>query len=99
MAYDPELEGLPMPVINAMASGLPIVIPFQREEFSDGLEGSVVFSKRNPQEFHNKIKKILGDQNFHQELSQKGINKSKDFDEEKIEKREAKIYTELIEES
>ncbi len=99
LAYKPELEGLPIPVMEAMASGLPIVIPFQKEEFSDGLEGSVVFAKQNPQEFHNKIKQILNDQNFCQELSMNAINKSKDFDEKKIEKREAEIYAELIQEN
>jgi glycosyltransferase involved in cell wall biosynthesis len=96
LAYDPELEGLPMPVIEAMASGLPIVIPFQKEGFSDGLENSVIFSKRNSIEFHNNIKKILNNQNISHELSINGINKSKDFDEEIIEKREAEIYAELI---
>jgi len=87
---------LPMPVMEAMASGLPIVIPFQKEGFSDGLENSVVFSERNFQEFHNNIEKVLNNQNVCQELSMNCINKSKDFDEEKIEKRESEIYTELI---
>jgi glycosyltransferase involved in cell wall biosynthesis len=96
LAYDPELEGLPMPVIEAMASGLPIVIPFQKEGFSDGLENSVIFSERNSIEFHNNIKKILNNQNISHELSINCINKSKDFDEEIIEKREAEIFAELI---
>jgi glycosyltransferase involved in cell wall biosynthesis len=96
LAYDPELEGLPMPVIEAMASGLPIVIPFQKEGFSDGLENSVVFSERNSVEFHNNIKKILDNQNISHELSINCINKSKDFDEKIIEKREAEIYAKLI---
>jgi glycosyltransferase involved in cell wall biosynthesis len=96
LAYDPELEGLPIPVMEAMASGLPIVVPFQKEGFSDGLENSVLFSKRNPHEFHNNIKKILNNQNICRKLSINCINKSKDFDGKIIEKREAKIYTELI---
>ena len=95
LAYDPELEGLPMPVIEAMASGLPIVIPFQKEGFSDGLENSVIFSERNSIEFHNNIKKILNNQNISHELSINCINKSKDFDGKAIEKREAEIYAEL----
>lgn len=96
LAYDPELEELPMPVMEAMASGLPTIIPFQKEGFSDGLENSVVFSERNPHEFHNNIKKILNNQDICNELSMNCITKSKDFDEKIIEKREAEIYAELI---
>ena len=44
---------------------------------------------------HNNIKKILENQNISQELSIKCIKKSKDFDNEIIEKREAEIYKEL----
>ena len=96
LAYDPELEELPIPIMEAMASGLPVVIPFQKERFSDNLENAVIFSKRTPEEFSEKIKKILNNTDFSHELSMNAINKSKDFDIEKIEKRETEIYIKLI---
>jgi len=96
LAYDPNLEGLPMPVIEAMATGIPVVIPEPNKEFSDGLENIAVFAKRTPNSFAEKISKLLSNENFYNEVSVKCKNKALEFDQEKIEKREKEIYEELI---
>jgi len=96
LAYDPELEGLPIPVIEGMASGLPIVIPYLVEGFSDGLEKVALFANCIPSSFAFNINKILNDSNLHRDLSKKSLLKAKDFDKTIIEKREAQIYSELL---
>ena len=96
LAYNPEVEGVPIPVLEAMASGLPAVISKPKPELTDGLEGTVAFSELNPESFSSEIKKILGDKSYANKLRKEAQIKSVDFDEKNIEQREAKIYKELL---
>ena len=96
LAFDPELEGLPMPVMEAMATGLPVIIPYPIGNYSDGLEGSAIFSERNHISFVKNIQNVLQDKALQRELSLKSQQKALDFDSKKIEQREMEIYSELI---
>jgi len=96
LAYNTEVETLPMPVMEAMATGLPIVIPFPKEGFSEGLEKIAMFTKNNEKSFIENINKLLDDDDLQRTYSKQSLNKSVDFDLQKIETREAEIYQELI---
>ena len=96
LCFDPELEGLPIPIMEAMASGLPVIIPFPKAGFSEGLENVAIFSNRNPQAFAEKINQILKNENLRGKFSNLSIEKAKLFDEKKLEEKEAQIYRDLI---
>ena len=94
LAYDPNQEGLPMPVMEAMASGTPVVVPKSKD--TKELADSIIFAERNVEEFSKKINDLLSNKNKTEELALKCKETAKRFDISKLEKREAEIYEELI---
>ena len=97
LAYNTKVESLPIPVIESMAAGLPVIIPPPQEGFSEGLEKTAVFTESNEKSFTENIQKLLKNENLRKKYSEQSLIKAKEFDSEKIEKREAEIYLELIE--
>lgn len=91
-------EGLPLTLFEAMASGLPIVatpvngIPF---EIKDGENGFLVEYKNNIK-FAKKIVEILDNRKLRERISKKNIEKSRNYNWDKIARKTLDIYKEEI---
>ena len=96
LAYDTKLEGIPIPVMEAMASNLPIIIPFSDNNTEGELGKSVIYSENTPESFSKNINNLLRDEEKQREMAKKSSQKSKEFDSNFLESREAEIYLELV---
>ncbi len=96
LAYEPKVEGVPIPVLEAMAAGLPVIIPKPISELSDGLEGTVAFTELNQDSIKYEIIKLIENKEYLLDLSQKAQIKSLEFDGNTTERREYDIYKELL---
>lgn len=96
LCYEPDVEGVPIPVLEAMAAGLPVIITKPISGLSDGLEESVAFTELNHESIKNEITKLIEDNDYLIDLSQKAREKSLQFDGNVTEKRESDIYKELL---
>lgn len=89
-----NLGGIPMPVLEAMASGLPIVM--SRNRGKEIIDDAILFVENDPKEFQNAFKKILSDNDFKNKLIKKGLEKINEIDSSKMEKKEVDLYKKLI---
>jgi len=96
LCYEPDVEGVPIPVLEAMAAGLPVIITKPISGLSDGLENSVVFTELDPKYIKSEIMKLIENKDYLVDLSHKAQEKSIQFDGKVTEKRESNIYMELL---
>jgi len=92
--------GVCTPVIEAMASSLPIVVPRPIWEDSPELVGDIAIVVENtPKGFEEAFKKLMSDPKLRKELGEKGRKRALEVDGKKMEKKEMNMYERLIEEN
>jgi glycosyltransferase involved in cell wall biosynthesis len=90
------LDGIPMPVLEAMASGLPVVMSKHGEDYSEIIDDVVLFVENDAKRFSEAFKKILSDSKYRENLSMKSLETIKKISGEVMEQKEFELYQELI---
>nr|WP_236671879.1 glycosyltransferase [Enterococcus sp. BWB1-3] len=100
VAKDGDKDGLPVAIIEAMASGTPIVasqIGGLAEAVVDNYNGLIV-EPGNVKDLVSKLNLLLDDDELRNKLSRQAIEKAHEFDFSKIGARYKEIFDRIIEE-
>ena len=92
------MEGMSSVVLQAMASGLPIVASRVKgfEEVLEENENGLFAEYNNPGQFANAIEKLIESESLRKSMSEKSLKKSKMFSWESIAKQYLELYEKAV---
>jgi glycosyltransferase involved in cell wall biosynthesis len=89
--------GIAIPVIEAMASGLPVVVPRPFFEPEPELVGDVAMVVENtPRGFHEALRQLMEDSSLRYQLGKKGRKLAESISGDKMEAKERDLYLQLL---
>lgn len=95
--YVNQFNGIGIPVLEAMAAGLPLVLaehPFERHtELVDGL---ALMVKNTPEAFAEAFNRLINDKEFRFSLGREAHNRIKSVDGQLMEEKESNLYKEAM---
>jgi glycosyltransferase involved in cell wall biosynthesis len=89
--------GFAIPVLEAAASGIPVVLP--KQEFDSNpeiIEKFAMLVKNTPETFQKAIKEILSNESLKNKMIKDGINTVKDISGDLMEEKEKNLYLKVV---
>lgn len=96
LVYTTLYEGFGLPILEAMASGTPVVTS-SVSSMPEIAGGAAIFvDPENENEIRKAVEEALNDKDLRKDLIEKGLKRAKEFSWEKAAKQTAVLYQELM---
>ena len=91
-----NLGGITIPTLEAMASGLSVVLSKRDAGNKEIIDDAIIFTENTPEGFRNAFKKILSNPDLKKELASKSFLILKKIEGDIMENNEVELYRKLL---
>jgi glycosyltransferase involved in cell wall biosynthesis len=88
--------GVSIPMLEAMACGIPVLISERQDEEKEDMDKAISFTKNHPENFKKSISQLVSDNKLRDKLKKKGLEMIKHMNGDIMEQKEAELYKNVL---